>query len=125
MTDPASVQQRLAAIDEDLASRQPRFEQVSGDLIRVKRDIDLRLAQCLVVAQGGSEKIREAQALLALVAADPALYEKYKELEAEHGALKAAMSTLTARATIGQSLLRSLTQEQNRSNREPQWTPVP
>lgn len=122
--DPASIHRRLEEIESDLAERQPSWEATCGDLSRTKRDFDLRLAKCLVVAQGSSEKLREAQALIALVAAEPELWEKYKDLEGEYGALKAAMGTLQARASIGQSLLRSLVQEQNRSTKDPQWMPT-
>lgn len=120
--NPAAVMTRLQEIDDDLAERQPGFEKASGDLARLKRDIDYRMAKCLVVAQGSSEKTREANALIALVAANPELWEQYKDAEAQHGALRAAINTLQARASIGQSLLRSLSQEQNRSSQEPAWT---
>lgn len=119
--DPATVMGRLWEIETDLAERQVDLEAVAESLARTKRDWDYRMAKALVVAQGASAEVRRANALLAIVAGEDDIYERLTDEEAKYGALKAAMGSLEARASIGQSILRSLTQEANRANVSPAW----
>lgn len=120
--DPATVMDRLWSIEEELGTKQPWYEEAADTLVRVKREWDKRMAQALVVADGSSKDQRESQALLAIVAAEDDLYERLTDAEAKHNALRAVTASLSARASIGQSILRALTNEVNRSSRDPQWS---
>lgn len=104
---PAAVMNRLSQIEDDLAERQNAYEDAADELARATRAFNLRFAQAMVVAQGGSEKTREAQALIAVAAAEDGVYERLTNAEAAYKALKAAIGTMESRATIGQSILRA------------------
>lgn len=119
--EPAEVQRRLWDIEEEMATKQPWYEEAADVLARVKREWDVRMAKALVVAEGSSKEQRESTALLAIVASDDDLYERLTDAEAKHNALRAVMASLQARASIGQSILRSLTQEMNRSTGALAW----
>lgn len=120
--DPAAVIRRLADIEMELALKQPFFEQAADDLARCRKEWDHRMARALVVAEGASKEVRESNALLAILASGDDLYDRLTDAEARHAAVKAATSSLQARASIGQSILRALTQEQTRSNLQPAWS---
>lgn len=122
--DPASVIRRLAEIEGSLALKQGFFESAADDLARSRRDWDRRMAGALVAADGSSKEIRESNALLAILATEDGLklYERLTDAEARHNAVKAAVNSLSARASIGQSILRSLTNEAQRSAMQPAWS---
>lgn len=124
MTDPASVMHALMEIEGQLGVKQPFYEQAADDLARAKRDFDLRLARALVVAEGTSEKVRQANALIAVAAADDKVYERLADAEARHSAVKAVVSSLSDRAMIGMAVLKSLNQEARRDLPALQWSQV-
>lgn len=120
--DPATVMGRLWEIENDLAEKQVELEQLAEDLARTRRDWDRRMAMAVTIANGNSKEIREANSLLAIIATGDGIYEKLTDEEARFGGLQAAMRSLEKRASIGQSILRALTQEAFRSNSEPAWS---
>lgn len=99
LSTPQQVQERLEAIESDLAIRQNTFEAAAFAWFKAKRDREKRWAQAYLSAEGPAHE-RKANADLA-VAMVGALEE------AEYEAVKAVVRTLETRATIGQSLLRS------------------
>lgn len=110
--NPAQIMTRLSEIEDDLAQRQNDYERATGEQSRLKRDWNLRFARALV-AQPKTLTVdeRKAQALLALAASDDGIYEEYSAAEAQADALRSVMDVLKTRASIGQSLLKSLTRE--------------
>jgi hypothetical protein len=107
MDNPAVAIGRLADIENDLAQRQNEYERAAEDVARAKRDYDLRLARALVVAEGSNAAVREANALIAVAAADDGIYTRLTDAEARYAALKVVVSTLSERASIGQSILKA------------------
>ena len=99
LSSPSEVQARLELIEQDLATRQNTFEAAAFSWFKAKRDKESRWAEAYLAAEGPAHE-RKARADLA-VATVGALEE------AEYEAVKAVVRTLEARATIGQSLLRS------------------
>jgi len=120
--DPATVMKTLADVEADLAIRQVELESIADEKVRVQRDMDKTMARATVVAQGASKEIRQSNALLAVVTSGSDLYERLTNLDARYESLKAAMRALETRASIGQSILRALTNEANRSSRDPAWS---
>lgn len=112
MENPAIVWRRLAEIEADLAERQNEVESAAVDVVRVKRDYELRKARAYTTAKGSNQAEREAQAILALAAASDGIYAKWIETEARYEGVKAAVRVLEHRASIGQSLLRSQGRQQ-------------
>ena len=99
LSTPQQVQERLEAIEHDLAVRQNAYEAAALAWFRAKRDKEHRWARAYMEATGPAHE-RKAQADLAV-----ALVGVTEE--AEYEAMKAVIRTLETRATIGQSLLRS------------------
>lgn len=99
LSSPQAVQARLEGIEVDLAARQNTFEAAAFAWFKVKRDKEREWATAYLAASGPVHE-RKAHADLA-VATIGALEE------AEYEAVKAVVRTLEARATIGQSILRS------------------
>lgn len=122
--EPGAVMRRLLDVEMELALKQPFYEQAADDMARLRRRWDHRMANALVAAEGSSKEIRESNALLAILASEDGgkLYEALADAEARYGAVKAATNSLSARASIGQSVLKALTQEMNRSGLQPQWS---
>lgn len=109
LSHPAAVMGRLAEIESDLAGRQNEYEDVADKLARVKREWDKRMATALVGAKGSSKELREAEALLAILAAGDDIYERLTDAEARYSALKVVTGSLSERASIGQSILKAQT----------------
>jgi hypothetical protein len=103
---------RLQDIERDLADRQNDWERAAGQQIRLKRDWELRFARAFVSQPSNlTVQERKANALIALAASEDSLYEDYIAAEGQAEGLKAVVNVLQTRATIGQSLLRSMTRE--------------
>ncbi len=98
--DPAIVIDRLDEIERDLANRQRALEAAARDWFAAKRDREKARATAFLSAQG---TVAERQAL-----ADEQTALNGKTAEAEWEALKAVVRVLETRASIGQSLLRSM-----------------
>ena len=120
--DPATIMKTLADIEADLAIRQVELESIADEKVRVQRNMDKTMARAVVVAQGSSKEIRQSNALLAVITSGSDLYERLTNLDARYESLKVAMRALETRASIGQSILRALTNETNRSSRDPAWS---
>jgi hypothetical protein len=106
LTHPAAVLERLAGIEQDLGTRQNDFEQAASDRARCVRDWEKRLAIHSKTAKGSSADIRKAVALVTAIEQDD-LYERLTDAEARYDALRVVTNVLTARATIGQSILKA------------------
>jgi hypothetical protein len=105
--EPLQILQRLEAIEEDLAVRQSDYEEAAGEMHRLVRDFELRVARASLQAKADTATEKKWRALEAVAASDDGLYEKLKEAEGRYEALKAALRVLEQRASIGQSLLRA------------------
>lgn len=99
MDSPGSVIARLEAIEEDLANRQNAFESAARAWVIAKRDKEKAHAVAFIAAEG---TVAERQA-----AATEKTSLDGKREEAEYEAIKAVVRVLEARASIGQSILRS------------------
>lgn len=99
LSHPAAVLERLEAIEEDIAVRQNALEAAALSWYRLKRDKEYKWAVEYRKATG-TVAAREAMAdeQTALIG---------KDEEAEFEALKLVTRLLMARASIGQSILRS------------------
>jgi hypothetical protein len=98
--DPAVVMSRLDEIERDLAIRQNALEAAGRAWFTAKRDKEKARATTFLAASG---TVAERQAL-----ADQATALDGKQAEAEWEALRAVVRVLETRASIGQSLLRSM-----------------
>lgn len=92
---------RLAEIENDLAIRQNLYEDVAGKWFLAQRDIKRVWATALLGSEAGTVTEKKAEADLAAATAPGA------ELECEYVALKAAISVLEVRATVGMSILKA------------------
>jgi hypothetical protein len=101
------ILQRLEAIEEDLAERQTAYEDAAGDMHRLIRDYELRIARASLAAHGSTATEKKWRALEAVAASEDGLYEDMKEAEGKYEALKAAVRVLEQRATIGMSILKA------------------
>ena len=96
---PAQIEQRLEAIDRDLALRQNLYEAAAERYHRAIREREHRHAVEYMGASGNSTDRREhARRESALIGIDA---------EAEFEGLRAAIKVLETRAMIGMSLLKS------------------
>jgi hypothetical protein len=102
---PAQIEQRLEEIEQDLASRQNEYEEVSEQLVRCQRDWERRFAMARIVATGKDADSRKAAAFVAAAEPDD-LYERLTDCEARHNALKVVVGVLEKRSVIGMSLLK-------------------
>jgi hypothetical protein len=105
--NPALILKRLEDIETDLALRQAALERVANEAHHTARDMELRMAQTKLVTQAKTETEKKDKALVAIAAADDDLYQRSVRAEAEYAGLKAVVKVLEARASIGQSLLRT------------------
>jgi hypothetical protein len=96
------VMERLAQIDEDLAKRQNLYEEAAGAWFTAQREIKKQGAIALLSSEHASVTEKKAEADIAALACEGA------ERESEYVALKAAISVLETRATIGMSLLKAM-----------------
>ena len=117
--DYHTVLTRLEAIERDLAERQLGYERAAEDLHRTKRDYELRLATVKQTVDADTETAKKDRAIIAIAASDDGLYGRMRDAEARYESLRAAVSVLEKRASIGQSLLRSLTRE---AGPQPAWS---
>lgn len=107
MTDPAQIHARLEEIEQDLGARQNEYEAAAGDRARLIRHWEKRLAIHSKTAKGGSADVRKAVALASAIEQDD-LYERLTEAEGLYDAHRVVARVLETRATIGQSLLKSM-----------------
>lgn len=98
--DPVQVMERLEQIENDLAVRQMELEGAAREWFTAKRDREAKRAVAFIEAQGTvAERNAIADAQTAFVG---------KNAEAAWEALRAVVRVLETRASIGQSLLRSM-----------------
>lgn len=99
LSHPGAVMARLEAIDNDLAVRQGALEAAALAWFRAKRDKEHRRAVEFMRATGTvAERNATADELTSMLGMAE---------EAEWEALRAVVRVLEARASIGQSILRS------------------
>jgi hypothetical protein len=96
---PAQIIVRLEAIEQDLADRQPEFEDAAGAWTRAKRDKELAWADAYMAATG-EVTTRKAAAIRASEHIG-------KEAEGRYVALSKVCGVLETRAMIAMSLLKS------------------
>lgn len=101
LSTPQAVQERLEAIENDLAQRQNLYESAALEWFKAQREITRLKAHALL--NSDKESVTEKKADGDLAAYDVA----GASAEAEYEALKAAVKVLETRATIGMSILRS------------------
>jgi hypothetical protein len=99
--NPQAVMDRLAEIENDLAIRQNLYEDVAGKWFLAQRDIKKAWATALLGSDADTVAEKRAEADLAAATCPGA------QLEGEYVALKAAVSVLETRATIGMSILKA------------------
>lgn len=99
LTSPALVQERLEAIDHDLAIRQNLYEEAARAWFLKLGTVTKDRAVAYRKAEGNSTEKREA-------AMEQHGADGSRE-QAEYEALRAVIKVLEARATIGQSILKS------------------
>lgn len=120
------VQERLGEIEQDLAERQNEYEAAAEDVKKLARDYELRMARTALTTKADTATEKKWRALDAIAAAEDDLYERLKNAEGKYEGLKAAVKTLEIRATIGMSLLKTMTRESRedlvRTDREPAWS---
>jgi hypothetical protein len=99
LSTPQQVQERLEAIEGDLALRQNLLEAAALSWFRCKRDQEEAYARAYVDADGPAH-VRHNEAKLAVVGIG-------KNEEAEFEAVRAVVRVLETRANIGMALLKS------------------
>ena len=103
--DPASVMSRLESIEHDLANRQNTFAEAAGQRARLVRDVEYALAVEYAKAEGNTTDRRM------IAQATVGGSQDYRDLtaaEAVYDAAKAAVGVLQTRATISQTLLKTM-----------------
>ena len=106
LTDPIRVQNRLAQLEVEQASRQNGWEKSAGDRARLTREWDKRLALYQRKTVGDNAETRKAKALVAAIEQDD-LYERLTEAEAIYEAARIATKSTEVRVGIGQSILKA------------------
>jgi hypothetical protein len=92
--------ERLEAIEQDLATKQPDLEKYSDEWTRLKRDKLKKWAEAYMASSGKEVTTRKASAILQ--SEDIGIEE-----EAKYVGLKAVVEVLSTRASICQTLLNS------------------
>lgn len=108
MTDPAGIMARLDAIERDLADRQNEFADAARKRSRLVREVEF--AEAVEYQRAKLEGLGPTDAKQ-FARARVGESQDYKDLtaaEAAYEAGKAAVGVLSTRATIGQTLLRTL-----------------
>src|ERR1700685_1887855 len=99
LSTPTEVVSRLEAIDADLAEKQNAYEKAAFEHFKAKRDREKAKASAFLTAKGSiAARNAIAEVETSSDGSDP---------EARYESLKAVIRVLEARATIGQSILRS------------------
>lgn len=109
--DYFSYQQRLQAIEQELADKQPDYERYADDAVRMEKQYELRVARGKVVSKAVTETAKKDQVLVSIAAADDGFYEKYVETLATYAGIKAAVKLGETRAMIGMALLKAQQRE--------------
>src|SRR5438046_1747744 len=98
LSTPQAVQDRLEALDKDLADLQNDIEDAALDWFRAKRDREQAKAEAFLTAKG-SVAARAAMA-------DAQTAHDGKEAEAIWEAKRAVLKVLETRASVAQSILK-------------------
>jgi hypothetical protein len=104
------VMTRLEELDKELQERQNEYEEAAENFYREKREWEKNLAQEFVKAGGKNQEERRSNALLALER-DGDAYYRFVNAEARYEGQKAGFRVRETRASIGQSLLKSMARE--------------
>lgn len=108
------IEERLEAIEADMAERWQEFATAAAAYHRLVRDYELRVARVKLGSSEKTETAKKDRALDAIAAADDGLYENLKDAEGKYEGAKAAFRALEARAMIGMSLLKRYEREPSR-----------
>ena len=99
---------RLAAIESDLAQRQNEFADAAGKRARLVREVEYAEAVAYQRAKASGAGPTDAKQAAKAAVGDSQEYRDLTAAEATYDAGKAAVNVLSTRATIGQTLLRTL-----------------
>jgi hypothetical protein len=102
LSNPAAVQERLEAIEADLAIAQNELEDVAMEHFTAKRNKEKARATRFIEANDGERSVAERTAI---AERDTAL--DGVEAEARYEALRSKVRVLDTRAAIGMSILRA------------------
>jgi hypothetical protein len=105
VNDPAAILRTLQAIEQDLAERQNDFSQAAGNRARLVREVEYEQALAFAKAPGNTTEKRERSKV---AVGGSQAYKDLTAAEATYDACKAAVGVLETRASIGQTLLRTL-----------------
>lgn len=97
---------RLSEIESQMAENQNALEAAAFDYFGLKRERDLARAKSLLRQDGGTVAEREARATVEVSSGD--IWNRFVAAEASYESLKAAQKSLADRASIGQTLLRTM-----------------
>lgn len=99
LSSPAVVQERLEAIERELAERQNAYEDAALAWFHAKRDREQRRAEVFLTSEGTiAQRSAQAEVETATIGVED---------EATYEALRGVMRTPETRASIGQSILRA------------------
>lgn len=105
LSTPQEVIARLTDIEDHLATNQNALESAAFSYFSLKRERDIARAKALLAQQGGTVAEREAKALIEVASGD--IWEQFVSAEAAYEGLRLAQKSLSDRAMIGMSILRS------------------
>lgn len=108
MNNPAQIMERLAAIEADLADRQNEFARAAGKRARLVREVELAEAVAYQRAKLEGAGPTDAKQFARATVGDSQDYKDLTAAEAAYEAGKAAVNVLSTRATINQTLIRTL-----------------
>lgn len=107
MDNPARIMEALADIGRDLASRQLEYEQAAGDRARLTMEVEYQEAVAYQRAKAAGAGATDARQAAKAAVGESQEWLDLKAAEATYDAAKAAISVLTTRSSIGQSILRA------------------
>lgn len=102
LTHPAAVTQKLAEIEQDMAVRQNAYESAARNWVHASRNQKKSRAVAFRLAKAETTVVAERNAI-----ADEQTALDGDEEEAEYSAIRVVMDTLSKRASINQSILKS------------------
>lgn len=108
MNDPAAILARLGEIEADLASRQNEFAEAARKKHHLIREVEYEEAKEYQRAKLEGAGPMDAKQFAKAQVGESQIYKDLTAAEAAYEAGKAAVNVLSTRASIGQTLLRTL-----------------
>jgi hypothetical protein len=115
----AEILERLGNIESELGERSATGDKAAQDYYDTKRDFEVAWAKHYLGTSGTVEE-RKQQTIMALWRSDE--YTEHVKAQASYEGWKAATRVLESRASILQSLLKSVTREAPQTGPQPQWS---